>query len=48
MQKFKETRDSQHIFQNKLGKVCFQDYMVYEDFKGLPRRTASGNKLDKI
>ena len=48
MQKSKETRDSQYISQNKLGKGWFQDYMVYEDFKGLPRRTASGNKLDKI
>ena len=32
----------------KQDKGWFQDYMVYEDFKGLPRRTASGNKLDKI
>ena len=24
IQKFKETRDSQHIYKNKLDKACFQ------------------------
>ena len=40
----KETRDSRHIYQNKLDKDCFQHDMAYGDFKGLTRRAAS----DKI
>ena len=44
MQKFKETVDSRFIYQNKLGKVCFQHDMAYGDFKDLPRRTA----FDKV
>ena len=44
IQKFKETRDSRCIYQNELGKACFQHNMVYRDFKDLTRRTAS----DKI
>ena len=43
-QKFKETRDSQYIYQNELDKACFQHDMVYGDLKDLSRRTAS----DKI
>ena len=53
-----KTGDSQHyIYQNELGKACFQHDMTYGDFKVLPRRTASGKvlhdrefgkKLDKI
>ena len=37
IQKFKETRDSQHINQNKLNKACFQEDMVYGDFKDLTK-----------
>ena len=44
IQKFKETGDSQHIYQNKLDKACFQHDMAYGDFKDLTRGTAS----DKI
>ena len=32
MQKFKETVDSQYIYQNKLDKACFQRDMAYKDF----------------
>ena len=42
--KIKETGDSRYIYQNQLGKVCFQDDMGYGDFKDLTRRRAS----DKI
>ena len=38
--KFKETGDSQHIYQNELDKVSFQHGMDYRDFKDLTRRTA--------
>ena len=38
-QKFKETGDSQYIYQNKLDKACFHYDVTYEDFKNLPRRT---------
>ena len=44
IQKFKETRDSQYIYQNDLDKACFRHDMVYGDLKDLSRRTAS----DKI
>ena len=42
-QKFKETRDSRYIYQN--DKACFQHDMAYEDFKDLPRRTASDKNI---
>ena len=32
IRKFKETRDSRYIYQNKLDKVCFQNDMAYGDF----------------
>ena len=44
IQKFKETWDSQYIYQNELDKTCFQHDMAYGDFKDLTGRTAS----DKI
>ena len=44
IQKFKETGDSRYIYQNELGKACFQHDMGFGDFKYLTRRTAS----DKI
>ena len=43
-QKAKETADSRYIYQNQLGKACFQHDMYSGDFKDLPKRTAS----DKI
>ena len=39
--KFKETGDSQYIYQMELDKACFQHEMAYGDFKDLTRRTAS-------
>ena len=42
--KFKETRDLQHIQQNKVDKACVQHDMNYGDFKDLTRRAVS----DKI
>ena len=44
VQKFKETRDSQYIYQNELRKSCFQHDMAYVDFKDLTEKTTS----DKI
>ena len=40
----KETRDLRYVYQNELGKACFQHDMAYGDFKDLPRRTA----VDKV
>ena len=45
IQKFKETGDSRHIYQNERDKVCFQHHMAYGYFKGLTRRTASDQIL---
>ena len=45
IQKFKETRDSQYIYQNQVDKACFQHDMAYVDFKDFPRRTASNEVL---
>ena len=45
MQNFKETGDSQYIYQKRLDKACFQHDMTYGDFKDLTRRTASDNTL---
>ena len=42
---FKETGDSRYIYQNELGKACFQHGMAYGDFKDLTRRTASDKLL---
>ena len=44
IQKFKETGDSWHIYQNELNKAYFQHDMAYGDYKYLTRRTDS----DKI
>ena len=41
----KETGDSRYIYQNKLDNDYFQNDMGYEDFKNLPRRTASDKVL---
>ena len=45
IQKFKETGDTRYIYRNELDKICFQHDMAYEDFKDLPKRTASDKKL---
>ena len=45
IQKFKETGNSQYIYQNELDKGCFQHDMAYGDFADLTRRTASDNVL---
>ena len=39
IQTSRETKDSRHIYQNELDKVCFQHDMAYVDFKDLDRRT---------
>ena len=41
IQKFKETRDTSHIYKNELDKACFQHGMGYGDFKNLAKRTAA-------
>ena len=41
IEKFKETGDSRYIYKNELEKACFQQDMIYEDFKDSIRRTAS-------
>ena len=33
------------VYQNELGKGCFQHDMTYRDFKDLTRRTVSGKIL---
>ena len=38
IQKFKETGDSQYIYQNELDKACFQHDVAYGGFKDLNRR----------
>ena len=45
IQKFKETGDSRHIYQNELDKACFQHDMAYGDFKDLTRKIASDKVL---
>ena len=45
IQKFKQTGDSRCIYRIELDKVCFQHDVVYEEFKYLPRGTASDQVL---
>ena len=33
IQKFKETGDTNYIYNNELDKACFEHDMAYEDFK---------------
>ena len=44
IQKFKETGDFKHIYQNELDKACFAHDAAYSDSKNLAKR----NILDKI
>ena len=41
IQKFKETEDSQYIYQDELDKVCFQHGLAHGDFKEIPSTTAA-------
>ena len=41
IKKYKETGDSQYIYQNELNKACFQHDIAYGDFQDLTVRTAS-------
>ena len=45
IQNFKETGNSRYVYRNELDKAYFQYDMVYGDFKGLARRTASDKVL---
>ena len=45
IQKFKETGDSQYIYQNGLDKTCFQHDKAYGDFKHLIKGTTSDKTL---
>ena len=38
MEKFKETGDSQHSYQKKLDKTCYQLHIAYGNLKDLPRK----------
>ena len=44
-QKFKETRDTDYIYKNKLDKASFQQDMAYGDFKDLAKRTTADKVL---
>ena len=41
----KEAGDSRYIYQNELGKTCFQHNMAYRDFKDFHRTTAADKEL---
>ena len=45
IQKFKQTGDPRHIYNNELDKACFQHDMAYGDFKDLTKRTAADKVL---
>ena len=45
IKKIIETGDSRYIYQNELGKVCFQYNMEFGDFKVLTRRTTAAKVL---
>ena len=40
IKKFKETGDTRYIYENELGKACFQNDIACGDFKDLAKRTA--------
>ena len=44
-QKFIETANSWHIYENELNKACIQHDMAYEDLKNLYRRTFADKVL---
>ena len=45
IQNFKVLGDSKYIYRIALNKTCFQHNVAWEDFKDLPRRTASDKVL---
>ena len=45
IQKFKETGDTNYIYENDLDKACFQHDVADGDFKDLARRTDSDKVL---
>ena len=45
--KFRETGDPRCIYQNELDKACFQNVMVYGDFKHLTRTASDKILRDK-
>ena len=45
IQKFEETGDIRYIYQNELGKACFQHDMAFGEFKDLPKGTAADKVL---
>ena len=45
IQNFEVLGNSKHIYRIELNKTCFQHDVAYEDFKDLPRRTASDKVL---
>ena len=45
IRKFKETGGRSYIYKNELDKACFQQDMVYGDFKDLTKRTPSDKVL---
>ena len=45
IQKFKETGDTNYIYENELDKACFQHDMAYGGFKDLPKRTVADKVL---
>ena len=45
IQNFKVLGDSKYIYRIGLNKTCFQHNVAWEDFKDLPRRTASDKVL---
>ena len=44
-QKFRETRDLEHIYKNELGKACFAHDAAYSDSNDLAKRTISDKFL---
>ena len=40
IQKSKETGDSQYVYQNEVDKACFENNIIFGDFKDLTRRGA--------
>ena len=44
-QKFMQTRDTNYIYQNELGKSCFQHDMAHGKYKDLEKRIQSDNVL---
>ena len=45
--KNKETGDSRYIYQNELGKACFEHDMPYGGVKNLSRTIASNKVINK-